>query len=105
MRFKLIKATEGQEETAVLWYRYYNLEVLNQKSIRFLYKLQLANKLKEQHKEEDVEQTYDRLNRCFHKAAKKVTGMVEGRLEWEKWWNEDIERMVREEKNVTKDGW
>lgn len=64
MKLRNIKATEVQEETTVLQDRHYNLELLNQESIRFLYTLRLANKLKE-HQEETVEESYDQLKRCM----------------------------------------
>lgn len=82
----------------------YNLDSLRQDSVKFLYKLRLANKLQLiQTGNLNPEDIYQHTKRCIHEAASESLGCVENtKKQNSEWWSEELGELVENKKRAYK---
>lgn len=85
---------DGEEERKQkIEQRRYNLNLLEEESIRWLYKRRLDEKLQENTTFENMEEHYLHIKNCIHGAALESLGIYECEKKTQKpyWWDDEIE--------------
>lgn len=77
----------------------YNIDLLRYDSVKFLYKLRLANKLSYL-TDDTVENMHASIKKSIHQAAFEALGEVEreGKRKQGLWWNDEVEELVKEKR-------
>lgn len=82
----------------------YNIDSLKDDSIKFLYQLRLANKIKELTIQQDAEDSYEQLKKIIYEAASEALGVVERHSKTNYWDNVRIQEMIKEKRKVYHNG-
>ena len=81
----------------------YNIESLRHDSVKFLYKIRLENKLRDNENinPSTAENCYNMNKGCIHSAAREaLVEQIIDRRKNPEWWKKDIERKVKEKKQL-----
>jgi len=99
LKFKKQNGKEDNDFSENLKEKNYKLELLQQDSIQFLYKMRITAKLTEEIRG-NAEDRYNRMKEVIHEAAYEALGEQEGGEKTKYWWNKDIENLIKEKRKL-----